>query len=224
MVLLVQNKKNHWVWGEPQCEVFQEIEHAFISSPVLTLFDPNCETILLADGLEAVLLQKQPDELKPITYISRSLTPTELLSSNEKEVLAFTWVCERFSNYFLGLTFQIQTDHKPLVPLFSSKNLDEVQIRIQRFQLWMMQFSFTVSHIPGKNPLAADALSRAPYSDAINEDTLIQQETALYVNTVVQSLLATERQLNRNRQHQEEDEVYQQVAVYCQSGWPSRAV
>ena len=44
----------------------------------------------------------------------------------------------------------------------------------------------------------------------------------MYVNIVVQSLPATERQLKKIRQHQEEDEVCQQVAAYCQSGWPSR--
>ena len=43
----------------------------------------------------------------------------------------------------------------------------------------------------------------------------------VYVNTVVQSLPVTERQLERIRLHQEEDEVCQQVAAYCRSGWPS---
>ena len=86
----------------------------------------------------------------------------------------------------------------------------------------MMRFSFTISHVPGKSLLVADALSRAPCSDPVDEDTLLQQETAVYVNTVVQSLPVTERQLERIRQHQKEDEVCQQVAAYCQSGWPSR--
>ena len=125
------NKKNHWVWGEPQREAFQEIKQVLVSSPVLALFDPNCETVVSADassyGLGAVLLQKQQEELKPIAYISRSLTPTEQRYAQiEKEALAFTWACERFSDYLLGLTFRMQTDHKPLVPLFSLKNLDEL--------------------------------------------------------------------------------------------------
>lgn len=51
----------------------------------------------------------------------------------EKEV--FTWACERLSDYLIGLNFHIQTDHKPLVPLFSSKNLEDLPIRVQRFRI-----------------------------------------------------------------------------------------
>ena len=79
-----------------------------------------------------------------------------------------------------------------------------------------------ISHVPGKSLVVADALSRAPCNDPVDKDTLLQQATAVYVNTVVQSLPAMERQLERIRQHQEEDEVCQQVAAYHQSGWPSR--
>ena len=72
------NKKNHWMWDKPQHEAFQDIKQALISSPVLTLFDPNCEKVVSADGssngLGAVLLQKQPEVLKPIAYISNRAT------------------------------------------------------------------------------------------------------------------------------------------------------
>ena len=170
-----------------------------MTSPFLSLFDQSRETVVSADassyGLGTVLLQKQPDgELKPISYISRSLTPTEQRYAQiEKEALAFTWACERFSDLLLGMEFHIHTDHKPLVPLFGSKNLEELPVRVQRFRLRMMRFKFTISHIPGKNLLLADALSRAPISEAVNEDLFLQQETAAYVSTVVQSLPATEK-------------------------------
>ena len=222
------NKRNQWTWGEPQQTAFTEVKETLVTSPVLSLFDQSRETVVSADassyGLGAVLLQKQPDgELKPILYISRSLTPTEQRYAQiEKEALAFTWACERFSDFLLGMEFHIHTDHKPLVPLFGSKNLEELPVRVQRFRLRMMRFKFTISHIPGKNLLLADALSRAPISEAVNEDLFLQQETAAYVSTVVQSLPATEKQLERIRRHQEEDEECRQAAEYCRSGWPSR--
>ena len=77
--------------------------------------------------------------MKPVAYISRSLMTTEQRYAQiEKEALAFTWACERFSDYLVGLQFHIETDHKPLVPLFSTKNLDELPIRVQRFRMRMM--------------------------------------------------------------------------------------
>ena len=139
-------KGNQWVWDEPQQRAFQQIKEALITSPVLALFDPNLETVVSADassyGLGAVLLQKQQSgELKPVAYISRSMTPTEQRYAQiEKEALAFTWACERLADYLIGLQFHIQTDHKPLVPLFSSKHLEELPIQVQRFRLRMMRY------------------------------------------------------------------------------------
>ena len=70
------------VWGEPQQKAFNQIKEMLTTSPVLALFDSKIEAIVSADassyGLDAVLLQRQPEgELKPVAYISRSMTPTE---------------------------------------------------------------------------------------------------------------------------------------------------
>ena len=221
------NKKNHWVWEQPQRTAFKEVKDALITSPILSLFDQTRETVVSADassyGLGAVLLQRQPDgQLKPILYISRSLTSTEQRYAQiEKEALAFTWACERFSDYLLGMQFHIHTDHKPLVPLFGVKNLDELPIRVQRFRLRMMRYRFTISHVPGTSLQVADALSRAPCSEARPMEALLQRETAVYVEMVVQNLLATEKQLERIRRHQEVDEECLEVVQYTQSGRPS---
>ncbi len=106
--------------------------------------------------------------MQPVAYVSRSLTQTEeRYAQIEKEALALTWACERLSVYLLGLRFHIETDHKPLVSLFSRKLLDELLVRVQRFRMRLMRFSFSVSHVPGKDLAIADALSRAPVSSAI---------------------------------------------------------
>ena len=135
------NKKSQWIWDEPQRQAFEEIKNALCSSPILALFDLSRKTEVSADassfGLGAVMRQKQPNqEWQPVVYISQAMTPTEHYAQIEKEVLALTWACERFANYLIGLTFQIRTDHKPLVPLFSSKHLNKLPLQTECELLW----------------------------------------------------------------------------------------
>ena len=222
------NKKNQWIWEEPQRRAFEEIKNALCSSPVLALFNPNRETEISADassfGLGAVMRQKQPNqEWQPVAYISRAMTPTEQRYAQiEKEALALTWACERFSDYLIGLTFQIRTDHKPLVPLFSSKRLDELPLRIQRFRMRMMRFDFNIAHIPGKDLVTADALSRAPVSTPTENDQQKNDETQAYIDAVYSSLPATEKRIEEIKEQQQEDEVCRQLIAYCKHGWPAK--
>ena len=75
---------------------------------------------------------------------------------------ALTWACEKFSSYILGKTNDFETDHKPLVLLLSSKDLDAMSLRILHFCLRMMRYSYNISHVPGKLLYVVDTLSRAP--------------------------------------------------------------
>lgn len=136
--------------------------------------------------------------------------------------MAFTWACERLADYLVGLTFHIITDHKPLVPLFSSKKLDELPLRVQRFRLQMMRYDFTISHVPGKDLVVANTLSRAPARRPTENDQALVQEANAFVNLVTSNLPATEQRLQKMKQHQANDAVCQQLSHYCQSGWPER--
>ena len=141
----------------------------------------------------------------------------------EKEGLALTWACERFSDYLFGLDFHLQTIHKLLVPLISSKHLEELPLRVQRFHLHMMCYCFTISHIPGKEMMIADMLSRAPTGipqDQIN--FFIKKLAHSRVNVMIQGLPATDEQLETIKQKHEQDEVCQQIKTYCQDGWPAK--
>ena len=73
-----------------------------------------------------------------------------------------TWAAEKFADYLIGKLFHIETDHKPLVPILSSKHLDQLPSRVLCFRLRLSRFQFTVSHVPGKELYTADAHSRAP--------------------------------------------------------------
>ena len=138
-------------------QAFSLVKDALAKIPALVLYDPYLETIVSANassyGRGAVLLQKQANgERWPVAYVSRSMTPTESRYAQiEKKALALTWACGRYSDYLIGLQFKIETDHKPLVPLFGAKLFDELPIWVQRFRMRMMQFNFSISCILGKN-------------------------------------------------------------------------
>ena len=127
-----------------------------------------------------------------------------------------TWVCKRFQDYLLGTQFKVETDHKPLVPLLSSKPLDSVPVRVQRFTLRLMRYSFTIAHVPGKELNTADTLSRAPVTEQ-NESNLCN-ETKEYVHAIVNNLPASEERLKVIREQQDQDQVCKQLKRYCLEG------
>ena len=98
---------------------------------VLALFDVNANLKVSADascfGLGAVLLQNNNNDWQPVAFASRVMSDTERRYAQvEKEALAITWACDKFSTYILGKKFMIKTDHKPLVPLLGTKHLDDL--------------------------------------------------------------------------------------------------
>ena len=86
-----------------------------------------------------------------------------LYAQIEKEALASTWACERFTDYILGKHVTIETDHKPLVSLLhvGSKQLNDLLLTILRFRLRLSRFDYSIEHTPGKQLHTADVLSRA---------------------------------------------------------------
>ena len=139
-----------------------------IESSTRALYDPKRETIVSADAssfsLGSVLQQKQlTGEMRPVAYASRSMTYTEQRYAQiEKEALATTWALEHWVDLLIGMHFRVETDHLPLVPLLSTKLLDELPIRMQRFCSRLMRYSFSTVQVPGNYLYPVDALSRAP--------------------------------------------------------------
>ena len=85
-----------------------------------------------------------------------------------------------------------------------------------------MRYNFTISHIPGKELVVADTLSRAPSRKPADADEELQEEADAFVSIVVNSLPATEKRLDEIRQHQARDLLCQQLMIYYQSEWPRK--
>ncbi|XP_062399854.1 uncharacterized protein K02A2.6-like [Sardina pilchardus] len=222
------SKKNMWCWGHDQQRAFCSLKLELTSAPVLQLYDPSSPLKISADassyGLGAVLLQKKAEMWLPVAYASRSLTDTEQRYAQlEKEALALTWACERFSDFILGLHFELETDHKPLVSLLGGQALDALPPRIQRFRMRLMRYSYSIFHTPGKSLTSADTLSRAPLKNAVTRsDNDLMEDTNIYVESLLENLPTSDRYLTQLREQLQDDSVCAQVMRYCVDGWPDR--
>lgn len=118
------NHNQVWQWGPAQVTSYKQLQTELTKPTVLKLYDIRAPTKISADassyGIGFVLLQLVDKHWFPIAYASRVMTNTETRYTQiEKEALAITWACEKFSQYILGKQILLETDHKPLVPLMT---------------------------------------------------------------------------------------------------------
>lgn len=95
-------------WGPAQDEAFSQVKEELSKLTILALYDPQSPTKISAGassyGLGAVLLQGSNDNWRPVTYASWYMSEMEKQYARiEKEVLATTCACEKFTSCVLGM-------------------------------------------------------------------------------------------------------------------------
>ena len=214
---------SEWIWGHKQVEQFQLVKELLAKTPILTPYSVTAETMISADsssfGLGAALLQRVNGDWKPVAYASRSLTPTEKRYAQiEKEALAICWACSKFSFYITGKDITVETDHKPLLAILGTKELAKLPIRVQRFRLKMMSYSYKVIYTPGNKLVLADALSRSPN---MNGGEVMEMVEPLGVSERLDELPIAHGRLNRIKASTLEDEAGRLVLEFITNGWPN---
>lgn len=90
-------------------------------------------------------------------------------------------------------------------------------------RLRLLKFSFDIVHVPGKQLITADTLSRAPVKqEGTLEDKDKEAEVAVFIDMLRNSLPATETRLKKTEEKQKADSVCAKLIEYCSTEWPQK--
>ena len=197
-VFLGKNKK--FEWNDELEAAFQKSKLAIVDAirEGVEIFDVNRPTLLQTDysetGIGYFLSQKHCScpGISPgccqkgwrITLAgSRFLKPAESrYSPIEGEALAIAWSLEQTKYFTLGCpNLTITTDHKPLLGLLGSCNMDQItNPRLFSLKQRTLLWSFKIVHLPGRDNKCPDAASRFPSTyDDDDDDLQASQRVAL---------------------------------------------
>ena len=136
----------------------------------------------------------------------------------EKQLLAVVLGCERFNYYVYGRPVDVDSDHKPLVPI-TKKPLGKSPPRLQRLLLRLQKYDINIAYVPGKYVHVADALSRA----CLNEqptDFELNNDMEVVVYSLVANVPMTEEKVTMESATAKDDTL-QALRKVVKTGWPS---
>ena len=216
----LQKKDASWRWTQKEMDSFQAAKDLLMSNTLLCHYDPRKKLSLTTDassyGLGAVLEQECEGGMQPLCYASRTLSPAEKnYSQTEKEGLAVVWAVTKFSKYLLGRTFDVFTDHKPLLGLFGERRGVPVMAagRIIRWSLTLAAYDYKLIYKPGTRVANADCLSRFPLAVTVNAVDVGEEVQLL------EHLTYTQVSAEDLKKWTDRDPLLARVRTYVLSGW-----
>ena len=218
-------KHASWRWSTAERDAFQASKDLLSSSSLLVHFDPQVPLTLACDasayGVGAVLSHRWPDgSERPIAYASRSLSDTERnYSQLEKEALALVYGVKHFHAYLFGHSFELVTDHQPLLALLNEKKPTSPQAsaRIRRWSLFLSAYEYTSVFCKTEAHGNADALSRLPLLE-VPAQTQTPPELVLLMDHLNESPITAE-QISTWTRH---DPSLSALLQMVKQGWPAQ--
>ncbi len=88
----------------------------------------------------------------------------------------------------------------------------------------LMQYSYSIVHVPGKSLWVADNLSRAPVKQSESqEDRELWEDTNMYVDSLLENLPASTSYPGQLREELKSDNICSSVMKLCVEGWTARS-
>ena len=163
-------------WTTERSESFEAVKLKLTSPPILAL--PTCkgEFKLATDAsntaVGAVLTEVVGGEERVVAYASKVLSKSERRwPAYDKELWAIVWAIRHFRQYLTATKFIVYTDHKPLLNIPSSINVDgDATGRRGRWAIELSTYDVVVQYRKGSENNNADALSR-PITEDSDDDS-----------------------------------------------------
>ncbi|KAJ9516510.1 hypothetical protein QJQ45_011138 [Haematococcus lacustris] len=157
------DKQGKVTWTSTQQSAFDALKQALTSAPILIAPDPAQPYTLRCDasgiGIGAVLSQGTGPAERVVAYHSRKLLPAERnYPTHEQELLSLVEALKVWRHYLLGAHFTLLTDNWANKHLQTQPRLDSR--RQARWMEVLQEYNCHIDHIPGKQNVVADALSR----------------------------------------------------------------
>jgi len=153
-------------WDQEMVTAFNNSKLALADTALLAHPHPRADLSLAVDASDshvgAVLQQKVPGSTswQPLGYFSAKLEPAQRkYSVFDRELLAIYLALRHFRWAVEGQPFHVLTDHKPLTTALHRLS-DPWTARQQRHLSFVAEYTSDVRHVPGKENVVADALSR----------------------------------------------------------------
>jgi transposase InsO family protein len=153
-------RSNRIIWNEEARLAFTSIKQLINDCPTMYFLLPEGELYLYTDasdyGIGGYLYQIVDAKERPVAFISKSLTSTQLKwAIIQKEAYAIFVSIKQLEHLLRDRRFRLFTDHKNLLYITESSNP-----MIYRWWMEIQQFDFTKEFTLGVNNPIADSMSR----------------------------------------------------------------
>ena len=180
-------------WTPDLQEAFSKLLNSFLNYAVLTLPDPTKPYYVQTDASDfaaagRVFQKDDQDNELIIACVSRTFTKAEKsYSTVRKETLSLLYTL-RTMHFFLAYASRLilLTDAKAIIHLRFSKDNKDI---LQRFAQEIATYEAELFHIPGKDNIVSDVLSRNQY----NLDQVIAESRAITYLSEAESLQILKR-------------------------------
>jgi transposase InsO family protein len=152
--------KNKWTSLEQTA--FMKLKRILTIAPIIQYPIENEKMYISTDAsntaVAGCLFQLIDQKVRYLGFFARALTASEkFYNTTRKELLALVFSLLKFHKFIWGNHIVIFSDHRALVYVNSQKQANSMIVN------WLdiiLQYDFTVAHIPGMDNILPDALSR----------------------------------------------------------------